>query len=250
MDTQGVFDRQSTLKDNAVIFALSTLMSSVQIYNIKNNIQEDNLQNLKLFVEYGSLVQTETKEKPFQKLLFLVRDFESSVEIPFESEGGRRVVDKILTPQMNQNDEVREVRENIHSAFELIECYLMRHPGFDVTECKKFDGSLRYLRPEFVEQLEDFVPRVLAPEHLIVKRMNGKKLKAFEIIDFLSSCVEVFNSNSTPTLQNLFVVNAKSCHLDAVNECVEHYKSQFKDSQREIKEIQDIEHLHEEFKEI
>lgn len=50
MDTQGVFDNESTVKDNTVIFALSTMVSSVQIYNVQNNIQEDDLQHLQVKV--------------------------------------------------------------------------------------------------------------------------------------------------------------------------------------------------------
>jgi atlastin len=46
LDTQGTFDSQSTVKDCATIFALSTMLSSVQIYNLSQNIQEDDLQHL------------------------------------------------------------------------------------------------------------------------------------------------------------------------------------------------------------
>ena len=33
MDTQGAFDSQSTVKDCATVFALSTMLSSVQVRN-------------------------------------------------------------------------------------------------------------------------------------------------------------------------------------------------------------------------
>jgi len=49
MDTQGAFDSMSTIKDCATVFALSTLLSSVQIYNIMSNLQEDDLQHLQVF---------------------------------------------------------------------------------------------------------------------------------------------------------------------------------------------------------
>lgn len=57
MDTQGAFDCESTVKDCATIFALSTMTSSVQVYNLSQNIQEDDLQHLQLFTEYGRLAQ-------------------------------------------------------------------------------------------------------------------------------------------------------------------------------------------------
>lgn len=48
LDTQGTFDSQSTVKDCATVFALSTMLSSVQIYNLSQNIQEDDLQHLQV----------------------------------------------------------------------------------------------------------------------------------------------------------------------------------------------------------
>lgn len=48
MDTQGTFDSESTVKDNATVFALSTMLSSVLIYNLSQNIEEDDLQHLEV----------------------------------------------------------------------------------------------------------------------------------------------------------------------------------------------------------
>lgn len=48
MDTQGAFDTESTVKECATIFALSTMISSVQVYNLHANIQENDLQHLQV----------------------------------------------------------------------------------------------------------------------------------------------------------------------------------------------------------
>lgn len=77
VDTQGAFDSQSTIKDCATLFALSTMTSSVQVrhlsaklterstcvsmltaslsplfqvYNLSQNVQEDDLQHLQVRV--------------------------------------------------------------------------------------------------------------------------------------------------------------------------------------------------------
>lgn len=55
MDTQGAFDSQSTVKDCATVFALSTLLSSVQVYNISMQLQENDLQHLQVVTLYLSL---------------------------------------------------------------------------------------------------------------------------------------------------------------------------------------------------
>jgi atlastin len=67
MDTQGSFDQQSSVKENATVFALSTMISSVQIYNLHSNIDEDDLGHLQLFAEYGKLaLEEDSNSKPFQ----------------------------------------------------------------------------------------------------------------------------------------------------------------------------------------
>ena len=118
VDTQGMFDSTLSQMLTASIFGLSTLISSYQIYNIDKRIQEDNLQHLALFTEYGRVAlsqsaNTESREgtssgegekgedasaaewysaadgegelthvdpsvvRPFQRLEFLVRDWQN-----------------------------------------------------------------------------------------------------------------------------------------------------------------------------
>lgn len=48
IDTQGLFDQKTSPSVNSKMFALSTLISSVQIYNLHNVIQEDQLQYLQV----------------------------------------------------------------------------------------------------------------------------------------------------------------------------------------------------------
>ena len=79
VDTQGSFDKNSTVRDCATIFALSLMTSSVLVYNLFNNIQEDDLQHLHYFTEYGRLALEDSGQVPFQKLQFLVRDWQVGV---------------------------------------------------------------------------------------------------------------------------------------------------------------------------
>lgn len=80
IDTQGLFDNKTTTDNNAKIFGIGTLLSSIQVFNIIQRINEDQLNYLRFvteFAKFGLDFNTEF-EKPFQKLMFLVRDWVSS----------------------------------------------------------------------------------------------------------------------------------------------------------------------------
>ena len=157
VDTQGMFDHETTVGLTAAIFGLSTLLSSYQIYNVDKRIQEDNLQQLALFTEYGRMAfETEEKaaatkeapgerdegesggaaaavpQQPFQKIEFLVRDwqnFETEDEQDLDSME-REMAEYLehVTAERSATD-LKETREHINSCFEEISCFMMTHPG-------------------------------------------------------------------------------------------------------------------------
>jgi len=76
IDTQGLFDNETSPTENSKIFALGSLISSLQIFNLFSMVQEDQLQYLQFATEYAKLAANERrgpKGKAFQNLLFLVR---------------------------------------------------------------------------------------------------------------------------------------------------------------------------------
>ncbi|KAK8783372.1 hypothetical protein V5799_010264 [Amblyomma americanum] len=68
------------------------MTSSVQVYNVLRNIQEDQLQHLQFFAEYGKLAQKGAGNEPLQRLVFLVRDWEFPYEAPYGASGGRMIL--------------------------------------------------------------------------------------------------------------------------------------------------------------
>lgn len=79
IDTQGLFDNETTAMDNSRIFALGTLISSIQILNLSGVLQEDQLQYLQFATEFAKFAKIDNRlsEKPFQNLMFLIRDWVS-----------------------------------------------------------------------------------------------------------------------------------------------------------------------------
>ncbi|XP_038871645.1 atlastin-2-like isoform X2 [Salvelinus namaycush] len=188
IDTQGAFDSQSTIKDCATLFALSTMTSSVQVYNLSQNVQEDDLQHLQLFTEYGRLALEEIYEKPFQTLMFLIRDWSYPYEHSYGLEGGKSFLEKRLQVKQNQHEELQNVRKHIHSCFSNIGCFLLPHPGLKVATNPNFDGRLTDIDDDFKTELVNLVPILLSPENLVEKEIGGSKVTCRDLVQYFKVC--------------------------------------------------------------
>lgn len=216
MDTQGAFDSQSTVKDCATIFALSTMTSSVQIYNLSQNIQEDDLQQLQLFTEYGRLAMDEIFLKPFQTLMFLVRDWSFPYEYSYGLEGGMSFLDKRLEVKSHQHEEIQNVRKHIHSCFTNVTCFLLPHPGLKVATSPNFDGRLSDIAEEFKDQLLQLIPFVLDPSQLLEKEINGSKVTCRGLLEYFKAYIKIYQGEDLPHPKSMLLATAEANNLAAV----------------------------------
>lgn len=202
LDTQGIFDDESTTKDCTATFAISMMLASIQCYNVMQNVQEDDLQHLELFTEYGRLAMQQTDEKPFQDLLFIVRDWPYSQQFSFGN--GQEFIDKKLIGSDKQTSEMHELRNRIRQSFTKIGAFLMPYPGIVVAEGRFTD--LQQIDSRFLENVKELVPALFAPENLIVKKINGQKLRARDLMTYLQAYVDVFNSGALPEPKSILMV--------------------------------------------
>ncbi|XP_056326956.1 atlastin-2 [Danio aesculapii] len=216
VDTQGAFDSQSTIKDCATVFALSTMTSSVQVYNLSQNIQEDDLQHLQLFTEYGRLAMEEIFEKPFQKLLFLIRDWCYPYEHDYGLKGGNSFLERRLQVKQNQHEELQNVRKHIHSCFSNIGCFLLPHPGLKVATNPHFDGRLREIDDEFKRELQNLVPLLLAPENLVEKEIGGAKVTCRDLLEYFKAYIKIYQGEELPHPKSMLQATAEANNLTAV----------------------------------
>lgn len=224
MDTQGAFDSQSTVKDCATVFALSTMLSSVQVYNLHSNIQEDDLQHLQLFTEYGRLAMEEADGiKPFQSLQFLVRDWSYPYEFDYGAAGGENLLDKRLKVTDGQHTELQQLRRHIHSCFTSISCFLMPHPGLKVATNPKFDGRLKDIEQDFKEQLLDLVPPLLHPKNLKPKEIHGSMIKGKDLVEYFKAYIKIYQGDELPEPKSMLQATAEANNLAAVATAKDNY---------------------------
>lgn len=226
MDTQGLFDNESTTATNSRIFSLSTLISSVQILNLFNIIQEDHLQYLQFATEYARFASTNSAvAKPFQNLMFLIRDWNNPDEYPFGSQGGENYLQQVLKVKDGQKDDLKSVREFVSSSFENICCFLMPYPGKAVARDSSYDGRWSKMDDEFLSELKLLIPTLLAPANLKIKKINDKNLSASEWNEYVQSYFELFKSNQLPAAQSIYESTIEKQMQALIYRCFEEYKS-------------------------
>uniref|UniRef100_A0A3Q3ENT5 Atlastin GTPase 2 n=1 Tax=Kryptolebias marmoratus TaxID=37003 RepID=A0A3Q3ENT5_KRYMA len=220
VDTQGAFDSQSTIKDSATVFALSTMTSSVQVFNLSQNVQEDDLQHLQLFTEYGRLAMEDIHLKPFQSLMFLIRDWCYPYDYEYGLEGGNAFLDKKL---QKQHEELQNVRKHIHSCFSNISCFLLPHPGLKVATNRDFDGRLRDIQDDFKTKLAELIPLLLAPDRLVEKEIAGKKVTCGELVEYFRSYIKIYQGDELPHPKSMLLATAEANNLTAVARAKDSY---------------------------
>uniref|UniRef100_A0A3P8VC35 Atlastin GTPase 1 n=1 Tax=Cynoglossus semilaevis TaxID=244447 RepID=A0A3P8VC35_CYNSE len=207
MDTQGTFDSQSTLRDSATVFALSTMISSMQVYNISQNVQEDDLQHLQLFTEYGRLAMEETFLKPFQSGLL------KESELCLKPDWCFIFVHQISE---NQHEELQNVRKHIHSCFTNISCFLMPHPGLKVATNPHFDGRIKQIDSDFINNLKVLVPWLLSPGSIDVKEINGSKITCRGLVEYFKAYIKIYQGEELPHPKSMLQATAEANNLAAV----------------------------------
>ncbi|CDW55934.1 atlastin [Trichuris trichiura] len=182
------------------------------IYNLSQNIQEDDLQHLQLFTEYGRLA-LEDNVKPFQVsfLNSLVKNLTAPL-IEELSISRTRLELSLRT----QHPELQQLRQHISTCFTDISCFLMPHPGLKVATSPNFHGQLSDIEVEFKRQLMNFVPQILAPNNLVIKKINGREICCRELLEYFRSYMKVFAGEDLPEPKSMLLATAEANNLAAV----------------------------------
>jgi len=228
MDTQGAFDRKTSLRATITVFALSLLTSSTFIYNLDENIQEDDLQHLQFFTNYGKLALDDSGDTPFQNLVFLLRDWQFPYEKSFGAEGGQQLLETTLKVEDEQPEELQNVRKDLSECFSDMKCFLLPYPGRSVTN-PAFTGLATELDPEFVEYLGMFVPTVFSSGNLTVKKSGGRALRCKDMVHYFKSYMDILSAGDMPEPKTMLSVTIEANNVVSMAAARELYEENMED---------------------
>lgn len=82
----------------------------------------------------------------------------------------------------------------------------MPHPSLTVSQGKNYNGNLREIDGDFIKYVKILIPSILAPERLIVKKINGQKIRAQDLVQYLQTYVNIFHSDELPQPETILMV--------------------------------------------
>nr|XP_048708808.1 RING finger protein 112-like [Caretta caretta] len=191
VDTEGSMGIERKKENSIKLSAFSVLLSSYQILNISNEVNDADLEYLEMFVRVAEEVGKAYGLKPVQHLDLLVRDWSSSPDLG--AEGGEQ--------HLRHIQEILEARSPCKhpKALEALKrsssrCYLMPFPGRGITMGS--EGRLRDMDDDFRGSLRDYVTALVssAGQHIRMDQ-HGEMLTGTQLAAKIKNLSDVMKNH-------------------------------------------------------
>jgi hypothetical protein len=228
MDTQGLFEVGADDDEDARIFGLSTLLSSILISNGKGLICEDQVQYLDQATKLAKFISGKKKNewKPFQKILFLQRDWSHQDFVGYGYKSGQEYLKTALNEQLRPGSKSQLIRKDIYESFDEIKCYLLNNPGLIVTR-KEYKGEWKQLESDFVKNLKILIESIFEDSFVIgnKKKVLGNDMTGTEFYDYVIMNFEAYQNAKIPETENIYDLMANSQLKAIVGDQIKFYRS-------------------------
>ena len=253
IDTQGLFDLNTDQNRTVQLFGISSLISSMLIYNTDKKIQEDNLQQIALFSEYGRMVSAmnANQSKPFNDLMFLIRDWQhfsddwqdtndtinpgvATTHLYQQPMHEQPMHEQLMHEQLMHEQYMHEVmmnktnhdqtstRQQIINCYQSIKCFCLPHPGTNVAN-GSFTGNLDDIDPFFLHKINQFMVTLM--QNLKVKTVMNRPLHKNDIKHCLVKYIDIFQTEQLPQPMTILNATINIQHHTIMNAIVEEFRN-------------------------
>ena len=197
MDTQGLWDYDTPNDFNVCIFGLSSVLSSLLLFNSQGFLDTEQLKHFSNLSEFSKGVAKHLKA--FQQLIFLLRDYKDYNTATDDREMAI-VYNVKQMEKLKQRPQTKKEMERIEGCFDRFSVFCLPRPG-DI-DGRQYDGSIKKINSLFMCILSDFIVRIV--KDIQPRRINGEELtveafakyrKNYHITTrFSVECSNLFNS--------------------------------------------------------
>ncbi|VDD87896.1 unnamed protein product [Enterobius vermicularis] len=180
MDTEGFFDEQSSNADCTIIFALSNLLSSVQMFAIKDRLWLDSMKHVEVFSQYQSHAKKLERKIPFQVL-------------------------------QKTTDETRDICKKIETCLEKYACFPVARPVLEIAQAVK--GFTIEPREDSLLQVKSLIKELLSRDYLITKTVDNEEITCEDLLTLLRTNGEAKIENVVRRCKDYYDDKITECSL-------------------------------------
>ncbi|CAG7719335.1 unnamed protein product [Allacma fusca] len=232
LDCQGFYDMTLDTEKSAAIFALSSLLSSVLIYNVTTKLDMEVLEKVQEFSKYAALVSSTTDAQAGVKtaLTFLVRDFKYTKHFSLgfhNSEEPAANIDKPgnyfhhIFPIPDAAGDKNATLKVLQACFNDIGIFVMPHPGY------AFDRDPDINEPglEFRNRLREMVEYTLS--HLVTKQLGSEQITGKTFKKYVKMLAQLCQNGKFPDYPTIQRETADLQNQLAITKALDVFKSEF-----------------------
>lgn len=223
LDVEGFGSTDKTNTDDAKLFAMALMCSSLVVYNSVGVINENKLRQLTLALSYCEIINSQltTIFSP-PKLIWLLRDFVLELETPTgESITASQYLERVLKDEskVKNQEKFSKMREIINSTFSERVCITLPRPVEDEEALQNLENiPFDSLRLEFQKGFKKLKKIVFSAEP---KQVSGKNIRGKDIINLLNTVVESINSGTIPDIPSAWESIVQSEYSVLTEQCID-----------------------------
>lgn len=198
MDSQGLYDKETSQDDNVKLFTLVSMLSSAIIMNTPGQINSEQLSQLHYFLKYASVgISIAPDVKLFQNISFLIRDYslgdiEDDGKILTGWSAGHFMLKEFLD---SEQPGVKSTGDALRRCFQGINCFPLPFPGEYVTQ-KDYDGSLQKMKKDFLAGVQTYVVDIVDKLHS--RKVLLETLRGGNFLSHIMSITDKMNQGLSP----------------------------------------------------
>lgn len=173
-------------------------------------------------------------KKPFQRLQFLVRDWQNfdkdyadEVDSPELFQEFLQAMQKYVNEVLRERNlsDLQSTREQIVRCFEKVDCFQLPHPGNAVTR-RNFDGTIKKIDPNFRGLVNRYV-RYIFDNQLEPKEVNHRQITGRELKTYFEVYAKMFQTGEKtfPKAMTMLDATAEANNRNAYDMALAHYKA-------------------------
>ena len=234
MDTQGMFDNETSERNQSFLGTFNFLLSSCVLFNVDKGIKGTDLEAV-----YKSAKNLRGSDGSYllqkQSLMFVVRnwlyiesdgdsnDADDNENFPYGTEGGKKYFETlILRDSAKRAEEHKMMREFlVYALGDNIPCCLLPYPG-DVVGCNSC--SVADLSSDFRRESFSFFQEIASANSLKIKKIQTKRCKCGELCETIKDYVSQLGQDLNVADQNSYIVKDFRAKMSRhVKNCIDEF---------------------------